>query len=63
MSNNKQTNFEVFCLQTITEDKMYTHWSEGLSMYIVKDGTTIKLNSEEVKQLVKSLPKTIGGTY
>jgi len=36
---------------------------DGLTMYIVKDGVTIKLNSEEVEQLVKELPQTMGGTY
>jgi hypothetical protein len=32
-------------------------------MYIVKDGVTMKLNSDEVNTLVKALPSTVGGTY
>jgi hypothetical protein len=32
-------------------------------MYIVKDGVTIKLDGNEVQQLVKTLPRTLGGTY
>jgi hypothetical protein len=32
-------------------------------MYITKDGVTMKLNSEEIQQLVKALPETVGGTY
>lgn len=41
----------------------YCHWSEGLNMIIEKNGVTIKLNSEEIQQIVKSLPRTIGGRY
>lgn len=41
----------------------YCHWSDGLNMVIVKDGVTLKLNSEEIQQIVASLPRTIGGTY
>lgn len=64
MSSNKQKDFKVFCLETRNqEDSMYTHWSKGLTMYIVKDGVTVTLNSEEIQQLVKSLPRTIGGGY
>lgn len=42
---------------------MYEHWSEGLNMIIEKDGITMKLNSDEIQQIVKSLPRTIGGCY
>lgn len=56
--------FSVFTT-TILEDNgpQYVHWSEGLKMYITKNGVTITLNPEEIKQLVKSLPKTVGGIY
>ena len=43
-------------------DKL-VHWSKGLNMIIVKDGVTVKLNSEEIEQLVKALPRTVGGKY
>ena len=56
--------FSVHTYSIINEDTpMYTHWSEGLKMIIVKDGVTLKLNSEEIEQLVKALPRTVGGTY
>jgi hypothetical protein len=42
---------------------MYAHWSEGLKMIIIKDGVTMRLNSEEIEQLVKALPRTVDGSY
>ena len=44
-------------------DSSYCHWSEGLKMVIEKDGAVIKLEGEEIKKLVGSLPRTFGGTY
>jgi hypothetical protein len=41
----------------------YCHWSEGLKMVIEKDGVTIKLEGDEIKKLVGSLPRTMGGVY
>ena len=41
----------------------YCHWSEGLNMIITKDGVTLTLNGEEIQQLVRCLPRTIGRTY
>ena len=61
MDNNKN-DFQVYAVTTISEPG-YTHWSDGLTMYIIKDGITMKLNSEEVGQLVKALPQTMGGIY
>jgi hypothetical protein len=56
--------FSVHTYSIINEDSpMYAHWSEGLKMIIVKDGVTLKLNSEEIEQLVKALPRTVGGSY
>lgn len=64
MSNNKQNNFEVYSLETVSKDTSgYKHWSEGLTLYIFKDGVTMKLNSEEIEQVVKALPRTLGGEY
>ena len=66
MDNTKlEKNFSVYSLTTVNEgtDSYYTHWSEGLTMYITKDGVTMTLNSDEVKELVKALPRTIGGSY
>lgn len=58
----KTNDFQVYAVTTISEPG-YTHWSEGLTLYIAKNGVTMKLNSDEVEQLVKALPQTIGGTY
>lgn len=44
-------------------DRSYCHWSEGLKMVIEKDGVVIKLDGEEIKKLVGSLPRTFGGVY
>ena len=41
----------------------YTHWADGLNMLIEKDGVSIKLNSKEIQELVKALPRTRGGKY
>ena len=41
----------------------YCHWAEELNMMISKNGIKIELNSDEIQQLVKSLPKTMGGSY
>lgn len=41
----------------------YCHWSEGLNMIITKGDVILKLNSEEIQQIISSLPRTIGGTY
>ena len=57
-------NFSVCTYTVVTEDmQTYCHWSEGLNMIIEKDGIKIKLNGDELQQLVKSLPRTIGGRY
>lgn len=56
--------FSVHTYSIINKDSpMYAHWSEGLKMIIIKDGVTLKLNSEEIEQLVKALPRTVGGSY
>ena len=63
-NNNIGKRFSVHTYTFVTEDTpMYTHWSEGLNMLIIKNGVELKLNSEEIKQLVKALPRTIGGSY
>lgn len=60
----EKSNFSVNTVTILSEDgPMYCHWAEGLTMYITKDGITMKLNSEEIQQLVKSLPSTVGGRY
>jgi hypothetical protein len=63
MDNNKN-DFQVYALEVVDKDtRGYVHWAEGLTLYIVKDGVTMKLNSEEIKLVVKALPETVGGRY
>ena len=57
-------DFNVYSITTFDgSESKYVHWSEGLTMYITKDGVTMKLNSEEIELLVKALPRTVGGSY
>lgn len=58
-----EVSFNVATYSMLDKDVKYCHWSEGLNMIIEKNGITIKLNSEEIQQIVKSLPRTIGGRY
>ena len=58
-----ETSFNVTTYSLLDENTIYCHWSEGLNMIIEKNGVTIKLNSEEIQQIVKSLPRTFGGSY
>ena len=63
MDNNKN-DFQVYTLEVVdTYTTGYVHWAEGLTMYIVKDGVTMKLNSEEIQQVAKALPETVGGKW
>jgi hypothetical protein len=63
MDNNKN-DFQVYALEVVDKDTTgYVHWSEGLTLYIVKDGVTMKLNSEEIQQVAKALPETVGGKW
>lgn len=58
------SKFNVYTITNPTQtNNEYSHWSDGLKMYIQKDGKTITLNSDEIIELVKSLPRTIGGRY
>lgn len=63
MKNNKN-DFQVYALEVVDKDTTgYVHWVEGLTLYIIKNGVTMKLNSEEIQQVVKALPETVGGKY
>ena len=65
MSAEKQIKeqFSVISYTKIDNKNTYCHWSEGLTMIINKNGTTIELTGEEMRQIVAVLPKTIGGSY
>lgn len=58
-----EVSFNVVTYSLLDRDVKYRHWSEGLNMIIEKNGVTIKLNSEEIQQIVKSLPRTVDGRY
>lgn len=63
MSEDKK-EFKVFTVSYVTPEMgSFVHWSEGLVMYIVKDGVTLKLEANEIEQVVAALPRTTGGTY
>jgi len=63
MDNNKN-DFQVYALEVVDKDTTgYVHWAEGLTLYIVKDGVTMKLNPEEIQQVAKALPETVGGKW
>jgi len=63
-TQDPEQRFDV-ATYSIEEDGVsgYCDWSEGLNMIIVKDGVTLTLNGEEIRQLVSCLPRTIGRTY
>lgn len=62
--NKEKSPFEVGSYTILTdENKGYCHWSKGLKMVLSKDGVTIKIQEEEIEKLVKSLPRTLGGSY
>ena len=57
-------SFNVGTYTIIDENtKMYSHWADGLKMVIEKNGISIKLDENEIQDIVKSLPRTIGGKY
>ena len=59
-----EEEFTVYTITELPEDApMYCHWAEGLHMTIIKNGVVMKLDSKEIQQVVKALPKTIGGKY
>lgn len=55
--------FNVTTYSLLDKDIKYCHWSKGLKMIIEKNGVRIQLESEEIEQIVKSLPRTIGGSF
>lgn len=63
LRSKELNDFSVYTTQSIEEGSMYSHWAKGLEVYIQKGGVSIKLSSEEIQLLVKSLPCTIGGRY
>ena len=61
----KDDTFNVITYAVSDKTSSYTwaHWSEGLSMVITKGDKTIILDEAELRQLVKTLPRTFGGQY
>ena len=58
------SSFNVGTYTIITDDMPgYCHWSEGLKMVMEKDGVVMELEGDEIKKVIKSLPRTFGGTY
>ena len=65
IKEGNEGSFSVHSYSLIDMDNAdkWVHWSKGLNMIIKKNGVTIKLNEDEIKQLVKCLPRTFGGSY
>lgn len=57
------STFASFSDDDLKENGGYSHWSKNLKMIIKKDGISIILNESEINELVKALPRTIGGVY
>ena len=61
-----KNDFRVYTYTTydrLEDVPMYCHWSHNLKMVIIKNGVKMEFDSDEVRQIVKSLPRTIGGSY
>jgi 8-oxo-dGTP diphosphatase len=56
-------SFSVHSYTLVDENEKWVHWSKGLKMIITKGGVTLKLEEDEIQQIVKTLPRTFGGTY
>ena len=56
-------NFNVYTLDNSDSEELFRHWSDGLTMVIVKDNIRIELNEDEIRQLVNTLPTTVGGCF
>lgn len=56
-------NFKVYTLDNSDPEELFRHWSDGLTMVIVKDNTRIELNEDEIRQLVNTLPTTVGRCF
>ena len=63
MKKNEKFSVITYSLIEGKSKLNYVHWSDGLKMIIAKNRLVIELNSEEIEELVKSLPRTLGGTY
>jgi hypothetical protein len=60
----KDKKFKVYTLNRIDNDSLsYVHWSKGLKMHIQKGDITIILEEDEIRKMVATLPRTIGGSY
>lgn len=55
--------FRACSVESVDDSPMYRHWSDGLTLYIEKEGVCIQLNSAEVQALIRALPPTISGEY
>ena len=55
-------SFNVFTMSS-HNNRGYEHWARGTTMVIEKNGVKMTLSSEELQQLVKALPRTVGGRY
>jgi len=59
----EDNNFSVYTYAPVSTNSTYSSWGHELKMIIEKNGVSLCLNEDEIRQLVKSLPRTIGGSY
>lgn len=63
MLNEGLFSVHTYSIVDMDDADKWVHWSKGLKMIIDKNGVTIKLEEDEIKQLVKCLPRTFGCSY
>lgn len=61
--NEGSFSVHSYSMTDMDDADKWVHWSKGLKMVIKKNGTTIKLEEDEIQQLVKCLPRTFGMSY
>lgn len=47
----------------VNDERIYKPWYEGYVLHIEKDGVVVKLEGLEAFELVKALPRTVGGSF
>jgi len=58
-----KTDLSVVTYSPLNGNEKYSHWSKDLTMIISKGDVSITLKGDEIREIIKSLPRTIGGTY
>lgn len=62
-SVEKEDDFDMYLVEDLEVETTYNHCSKGLSLFINKNGVSIQLNQNELRQLIDLLSQTVGGSY